>query len=109
MCGGEEGGTLSPPPVTRAVPLLPAAATRSVQQGARPRRRSDAHGRGRGRGGMAAGGGGRRPGNGGSALRAVAAVARGLGAACLRRCLPLLRRAAAGLMALAGPLLFRLG
>lgn len=62
---------------------------------------------------MAAGRGGRRPGDGGSALRAaVVAGARGLGAACLRRCLPLrrlARRAAAAFMALAGPLLFRVG
>lgn len=68
---------------------------------------------GRGRGGMAAGRGGRRPGDGGSALRAaVVAGARGLGAACMRRCLPLrrlARRAAAAFMALAGPLLFRVG
>ncbi|KAM6421303.1 LOW QUALITY PROTEIN: putative hydrolase PNKD [Rhynochetos jubatus] len=45
-------------------------------------------------------------------LRAVAAGARGLGAACLRRCPSLrrlARRAAAALMALAGPLLFRVG
>ncbi|KAM9235381.1 putative thioesterase PNKD [Leptosomus discolor] len=60
---------------------------------------------------MAAGRGGRRPGNGGWALRAAAAGALGLGAACLRRCLPLRRLAAAAplLMALAGPLLFRVG
>ncbi|KAM9380440.1 putative hydrolase PNKD [Phaethornis superciliosus] len=58
---------------------------------------------------MAAGRGGRCPGDGGAALAAaVAAGARGFWAACLRRCLPL-RRAAATLMALAGPLLFRLG
>ncbi|KAM4667716.1 putative hydrolase PNKD [Amazona ochrocephala] len=66
---------------------------------------------------MAAGRGGRRPGRGRVALRALAAGARGFGAACLRRCLPLrclpLRRlacrAAASFMALAGPLLFRVG
>ncbi|XP_053925432.1 probable hydrolase PNKD isoform X2 [Cuculus canorus] len=60
---------------------------------------------------MAAAPGGRRPGHGGSARRAaIAAVAaaRGLGATCppLHR---LARRAAAALMALVGPLLFRLG
>ncbi|KAM6307212.1 putative thioesterase PNKD [Aegotheles albertisi] len=53
---------------------------------------------------MAAGRGGRRPGHGGAALRVAAAGARGLWAACLP-----LRRAAAALMALASPLLFRLG
>ncbi|KAM7097301.1 putative hydrolase PNKD isoform 3-T3 [Ciconia maguari] len=65
---------------------------------------------------MAAGRGGRHPADGGAALRAAAAGARGLGAACLRRCLPLClplcrlaRRAAAAFMALAGPLLFRVG
>ncbi|XP_030344345.1 probable hydrolase PNKD isoform X2 [Strigops habroptila] len=65
---------------------------------------------------MAAGRGGRQPGHGRAALRVVAAGARGLGAACLRRCpplrLPLRRlacRAAAAFMALAGPLLFRVG
>lgn len=97
---------------------VPAAVTRRDQQGAR---RREGRGRGggvtrvkggRGRGGMAAGRGGRCPGHGGVALRAGAAGARGLGAACLRRCLPLCRlarRAAAALMALAGPLLFRVG
>lgn len=61
---------------------------------------------------MAAGRGGRLPGHGGAARRAVVAVVSGLAAACLRRCLPLrrlARRAAAALMALAGPLLFRVG
>ncbi|XP_075285843.1 LOW QUALITY PROTEIN: putative thioesterase PNKD [Opisthocomus hoazin] len=63
---------------------------------------------------MAAGRGGLCPGgHGGAARRAVAAaVARGLGAARLLPCPPLrrlARRAAAALMALAGPLLFRVG
>ncbi|XP_054031713.1 probable hydrolase PNKD [Dryobates pubescens] len=61
---------------------------------------------------MAVARGGRRPGNGGSALRVAVVGARGLGAACLRLCRALCRfarQAAATLMALAGPLLFRVG
>ncbi|XP_068263633.1 probable hydrolase PNKD isoform X1 [Nyctibius grandis] len=61
---------------------------------------------------MAAGRGGRHPGHGRAALRAAVAVARGLGAACLRRLAPLrrlARRASAALMGLACSLLFRVG
>ncbi|KAM6070626.1 putative hydrolase PNKD [Chlamydotis macqueenii] len=64
---------------------------------------------------MAAGRGGRHRGHGGgTGLGAVVAGARGLGALCLRCCLPaplrrLARRALAALMALAAPLLFRVG